>query len=754
MASSERADLTVVATLKDQLSGPLAAAKGNVGEFEKSIGRIDATSKAAGTSLGGLGASLGSIAKAGVLAFGAFQAFDLAGNFFAGAIQGAQEEEQGIARLTASLKANDAAFTGNLATIEKTIAAREELAFSDDELRSSLGTLVAATHDTNKALEIQATAMDLARFKGISLQEASQALTRIEGGRFRALADLGIQLKANATQEEALAAVQRVSAGQAEAFANTTQGSMQAAAIAVHDLQEEIGKELAPAIKDAATFIRTDLVPALRDATNIARDAAPIFKAVAESMGLIARGPTDDVKKAAEVYADLLKVGRDTSGFWDESAKAAAQAAQAYDAAHQGADDATNSIGDLNTVLARGGGLFGDFAANAEHGVEAVDDVQLALDGLPRDISINIDVGLSGAGAGLLAVGFPTTPTTPAGNTDFTPLAGSSASLSGTDADPAVVARKAEEARRKAQEAADKAAREAKQRAEELARAYHDKVNVEFENAKRIADTLFDALHRRHLQAIKDAEDLAQKKHDAAVAEIADNLKLEQAAHAAPVTAAENALRQREQEQQRRDLVKAQQAAQQALDTNRDPTRTADLQDALLHATEALQNFDAQAVIDRLKVAQAAQDAASEQRANAATKAADAELAAAKEKAKAETDAETIAAQKRKDDFEKQLEALKKRDEAAGKTPSQIQKDIDALEKRFGITTDALGFHHINDPLVTAIKNIKIEPPQVNINAPISAILQLPTAQVKLIASAIVTAAQPSATSGTRSGNR
>lgn len=777
MARAERQDLTAVLTMQDQLSGPLAAAKGNLVATENTLGNIGRTADASGAKLGGLSTSLGQVAKAGALAFGAFQALDIGVDFFAGAIQGAKDEEAGISRLNAALKANAEGWDGNSEAVEKALASRQRLGFADDELRDSLTRIIPATHDLNEALDVQNVAMDLARFKNISLADASQALTRVEAGKFRALADLGIVLKDGATQTDALAAVEKVAAGQAEAFASTTAGAAARVQIAFHNLQEDIGGPLNDAL---AGFFETienagDLVDTVgkklaqgRESTQSFGQGTVLASPQVQELGTVVNALVDSLKE--QVHWALA--GRDAIDIWGAGiGRAASDDLPALVKGAKDADAQANAFGSTITGLTDGLGSFngvvhgtsqqtgiatdaiaqfGQAAFDAKKDVDdakkGVVDLNTALDDLPRDISVNIDVGLTGAGAGVFAQGFPTTGT-PAGNTDFGPTHGSTGSLAGTSADPAEVARQR-------QQAADEAARRAKQQADELARAYKEKVAAEFKNAESVADHLFDSLHDRHLQAIDDAENLARTKHDAALQDIADNLKAEQAANAAPVNAAEAALRERQQEQQRRDLVERLQAAQAAVQANTDPAQAADLAKALRAAREALENFDAQATIDRLKTTQTALDTQAQSAADKAKAQADKDFADAQAKADAQRKQETIDDQKRREQFDAQLAALKARDTAAGKTPAQIQADIDVLEKRFGIFIDPVtGFHHIEDPIVRAIKDVKIDPPQVTVVNNQKFLLQVGPNELRLIASALSTNQQPSATTGVRTGS-
>ena len=167
------------------------------------------------------------------------------------AVSMAREEEVGIARLGASLKANVEGWDGNTDAIEKNIGAMvRTTGFSDGDMRDSLARLVGATKDVGKAFDIQRVAMDLARFRGISLADASDALIKVEAGQYRALKGLGIVLKEGATQTEALAAVQKVAGGQMAAFMDTAAGKSEVLKNRMEDLQESIGVRLTPALED------------------------------------------------------------------------------------------------------------------------------------------------------------------------------------------------------------------------------------------------------------------------------------------------------------------------------------------------------------------------------------------------------------------------------------------------------------------------------------------------------------------------
>ena len=237
--------LAFIITARDLASKEFKKVNGEIAKMEKQT-------KGAKTGLGGL---LGSINPLKVALFGAVAA----GAAFVGILvdAGGQAiaEQRNIARLTASLKANALGWDGNITAVEKVISQREQLAFSDDELRDSLTTLVGVTKDVDKAFALQAVAMDLARFSGGSLHDASEALIRVEAGQYRALKGLIGSTKDIKNEMQAVAAVTKVAAGQAAAYANTVGGKMEAAQIRISDAMEDFGTVILPAVATALDVV-------------------------------------------------------------------------------------------------------------------------------------------------------------------------------------------------------------------------------------------------------------------------------------------------------------------------------------------------------------------------------------------------------------------------------------------------------------------------------------------------------------------
>jgi hypothetical protein len=82
-----------------------------------------------------------------------------------------------------------------------------KLGFTDEDVKQSLGSLVTATGNVTESLKELQIAQDLARFKGVSLEQATKALTMAHAGSTRALKQLGIEVaKVTTAQDKVKAA--------------------------------------------------------------------------------------------------------------------------------------------------------------------------------------------------------------------------------------------------------------------------------------------------------------------------------------------------------------------------------------------------------------------------------------------------------------------------------------------------------------------------------------------------------------------
>ena len=301
-------DLRFRASIKDDVSNPLERIKDKFGQIQKA----GAKPFLQGLAIGG-----------GIAAFNALGgAIQSVTGYLGDSIAAAREEQVGISKLDASLKANIAGYDGNRDAIEKVISSREKLAFSDGEQRDSLAVLLARTKDVNQALGLQRQAMDLARLKGIDLATASDVVGKVFSGNVGILARYGIAVRKGSTATEALGQISKAAAGQAEAFADTAEGSMQSASIALENLSEEIGTALLPVMKALAMFVRDEVVPALTDVVKWFKENESVTRAFGMAISSIVNGP---FKTSANEIGNIMD---------EEKAKviaAAAEGAEAWD---------------------------------------------------------------------------------------------------------------------------------------------------------------------------------------------------------------------------------------------------------------------------------------------------------------------------------------------------------------------------------------------------------------------------------------
>jgi hypothetical protein len=122
-----------------------------------------------------------------------------------------------------------------------------KMGFDDETAANSYAKLFAATKDATKAQKEVQIAMDLARYKGISLEEATQKLVMVHAGATKELKSLGLAVTDGATAMQNLDAIQKQVAGSAETFAGTAAGAMERIKVQTDNLKESIGAALAPA---------------------------------------------------------------------------------------------------------------------------------------------------------------------------------------------------------------------------------------------------------------------------------------------------------------------------------------------------------------------------------------------------------------------------------------------------------------------------------------------------------------------------
>ena len=113
--------------------------------------------------------------------------------FITDATKAAMEEEKVNKRLIGVLKSRKMATQENVVAIMQQVEAGKKLAFSGDEIKSSLAGIIPFAKDTKEAIAIQTAAMEVAAAQNISLSKASIIVSRAFIGQGKSLAKLGIQ---------------------------------------------------------------------------------------------------------------------------------------------------------------------------------------------------------------------------------------------------------------------------------------------------------------------------------------------------------------------------------------------------------------------------------------------------------------------------------------------------------------------------------------------------------------------------------
>jgi hypothetical protein len=121
------------------------------------------------------------------------------------AVKAAIEDEKAQASLAQTLRNTTQATDEQIKATEDYIdATQRATGVADDQLRPSLQRLLTSTNDLAKAQQLQKLALDVAAGSGKSLEEVSNILAKAYDGNFKALKNLGVELKTTTTSTKTL----------------------------------------------------------------------------------------------------------------------------------------------------------------------------------------------------------------------------------------------------------------------------------------------------------------------------------------------------------------------------------------------------------------------------------------------------------------------------------------------------------------------------------------------------------------------
>ena len=213
--------------------------KGDAGDLDKTLKGASGSVLGFGGDVAGMASKLvpvAAIATGAAVALGAMA-------------KSAAEDEASTAKLDAAIAAATGSTTDYTDQVNAAIAAGQDRAFTDDQTRDALQSLVTATGDVTTATDLLSTAQDIARFAGVDLATAADAVAKAQAGQDTQLARMLPGLEKGATATDTLANAQALAAGQADAFASSTEGSMARTSDAMGELGETVGSALLPAIQ-------------------------------------------------------------------------------------------------------------------------------------------------------------------------------------------------------------------------------------------------------------------------------------------------------------------------------------------------------------------------------------------------------------------------------------------------------------------------------------------------------------------------
>jgi len=251
-------------------------AKDAASKVMKNVGRSFGGMKSAGEK------AFAAIKVAAVAAAAALVAMGIA------SVNAAIEDEASTTRLLSALKARGFAQKNLTEEINKSIAAGQNLGFTDDEVRASLENATRFTKDFAKAQKIAQIAQQVSRTTGQDLATATLNVGKAyKGTGSRLLVSLGITKKGIKGQE-VLNAITNKTRGAAEAYSKTTAGRFATAQIQLNEAFEKLGYRFLPVVNELLTFFSKRVMPFISAAIDIFStaldDAAKMFQPLIDAV--------------------------------------------------------------------------------------------------------------------------------------------------------------------------------------------------------------------------------------------------------------------------------------------------------------------------------------------------------------------------------------------------------------------------------------------------------------------------------------
>jgi hypothetical protein len=247
---------------------------------------LDAALDKSGGSVKGFGGILGGIPP---VALGAAAGVGIAAAAVVKLTEAAAADRDEQAKLELAISAAGAATATSTDQVNAAIAAGQDRAFTDSQTRDALTSLVTATGDVTTATALLSDAQDIARFAGVDLAVASDAVAKAQAGQDGQLRKLVPGLAKGATATDTIALASKRAAGQADLYANSTAGMGARSADAFAEIGESVGSAFLPAL-DA---ILPALLPVLKSLAELVSAILPLIipliKILGAALGVVAK---------------------------------------------------------------------------------------------------------------------------------------------------------------------------------------------------------------------------------------------------------------------------------------------------------------------------------------------------------------------------------------------------------------------------------------------------------------------------------
>jgi len=235
----------------------------DVDDLKKKLGEADNAVESNSSKISEFGkkaAAAFAIAAAAAVAYGSKLAID--------GVKAAIEDEQAQLRLAAALKSATGATEGQIQATEDYIL-KTSLAtgVADEQLRPAFQRLAVSTKDVDEAQKLLNLSLDIAKGRGLDLEQVANALGRAQDGNTTALGRLGLGLSkaelSTLTFTEVQQKLSDLYGGAAAANAETFQGKIDRLKVGFDEAKEALGVALLPQVERFIGFLNETGIPTL-----------------------------------------------------------------------------------------------------------------------------------------------------------------------------------------------------------------------------------------------------------------------------------------------------------------------------------------------------------------------------------------------------------------------------------------------------------------------------------------------------------